>query len=488
MVDYRAKAHSNQTLPEAQLTGARAVSHFAKGIGFFLFLIVGLLGCKIDFSGHAISYPVETDNKDFHPPVVYVVGNYPLARATGDFNSDGLLDVVVLNQLETTAKNDAARVDQPGTISFLFNDGAGGFQVQAGPSPGVRPSTLRVGDLNGDGRPDLVFLSDDAVTLTVLLNGEEGWSSASYPLNGTGADMVLVDLNGDSSAALDVVIALSQPEATLDPGHIQTFVNDGVGGLTMVASDIANPSPDNTPVQLLAEDWNRDGLMDLAVRDGYRAEIAILIGAGDGNFSHGDGVHLELKKIGTDMIAVDLNNDGLKDLAVTSTAHASVTLFSNDGNAGFAPLPQSPYKVTEGDKGPEKLLAGTFSEKGPDLVLLHRSTKSIALLDGNGDGGFETIAVTVGYDPYNLVAADFNGDGHLDLILGERRDRALGLLSGNSKAGFERTVIGFLEPISPPLVADFDGNGLPDLLVIQPTTDELFYLRNCHPAPGAPCP
>jgi len=103
----------------------------------------------------------------FTSPQSFVTGNSPFSVATGDINGDGRPDVVVTN-------------NGSGTVSVLLNTTAPGA---AAPSfatqymfifpAGTRPVSLAIGDVNGDGRPDLVTASFSAVdqeTVWILLN------------------------------------------------------------------------------------------------------------------------------------------------------------------------------------------------------------------------------------------------------------------------------------------------------------------------------
>ena len=81
--------------------------------------------------------------------------------AVGDVNGDGKPDIVVAN-------------DDSNTVSVLLGNGNGTFQAQQTFATGTDPSSVAVGDVNGDGKPDLVVANDGSNTVSVLLGNGNG--------------------------------------------------------------------------------------------------------------------------------------------------------------------------------------------------------------------------------------------------------------------------------------------------------------------------
>jgi len=123
------------------------------------------------------------------------VGTNPTAIATGDINSDGILDLAVTNQ------------NDPGTVTILLGNGNGTFAAII-PIPVVGgPESIVMGDFNGDGIPDLVVASYDQSNLTVLLGHGDGTftSSTAGPIpSDFSHSLAVADLNGDR--VQDVVV------------------------------------------------------------------------------------------------------------------------------------------------------------------------------------------------------------------------------------------------------------------------------------------
>jgi len=95
----------------------------------------------------------------FQPHIDSATGNYSTRIAVADFNRDGKLDVVV-----------GGAGTSSDTISLLAGKGDGTFGPNADYPTGPYPFAVAVGDLNGDGAPDVIVPSWLASTLSVLLN------------------------------------------------------------------------------------------------------------------------------------------------------------------------------------------------------------------------------------------------------------------------------------------------------------------------------
>ena len=59
-------------------------------------------------------------------------------------------------------------------MSVLLGNGDGTFQAQTTYATGAAPNSVAIGDVNGDGRPDLVVANSDSNTVSVLLGNGDG--------------------------------------------------------------------------------------------------------------------------------------------------------------------------------------------------------------------------------------------------------------------------------------------------------------------------
>ena len=326
--------------------------------------------------------------------------------AVGDFNGDGIPDMAVVSPV----------INGSNTVTILLGKGDGTF-TQAANSPmtvtGTDPSSIVVGDFNGDDIPDLAVANNNSDMVTILLGKGDGTFTASLsPATGTDISSIAVeDFNGDGIQDLAVA------------GNGVTFLlGKGDGTFTLIAT---NPAAFLDVYSVVVGDFNGDGIPDLAVINAVANQsngISVFLGAGNGGFTWAVS-----PAVGTDpssMVVGDFNGDGIPDLAVVNSTSQTVTVLLGNGDGTFkaAGSPVTGYDFWS-------IVVGDFNGDGiPDLALGGNSDTVMILL-GKGDGTFTepTQSQTAGYGP--IAVGDFNGDGIPDLAV-----TAYGGLSNNVTA------------------------------------------------------
>jgi hypothetical protein len=387
-------------------------------------------------------------------------GSGGIGIATGDFNRDGNLDLVV----EDTFLRET---------DILLGRGDGTFVLNATYPLG---ESVSVADLNGDGKPDLAItaLAPRAVGVAILLgNGDGTFQSAvqygvggfTGDLEGALLDLIIADLNGDGKP--DLVIA---NVAQSGPGSVSVLLGFGdgtfVGGTNYPAASGGGV--------VISADFNGDGKPDLATT--YNP-ISVLLGNGDGTFQ--PAINTTTNAGG--FTAGDLNGDGKADLvgvfsncSTTCLPGDAVVLIGN-GDGTFKP----PVEYTVGLQ-PESVAVGDFNGDGkPDLAISNYAASTVSILAGNGDGTFQPhIDYPVGASPGTIVTGDFNGDGRLDLATVNYSGTGVSVLLGNGDGTFQKyyTVSVTLSGIYWLATGDFNGDGKLDLAVTTETSGQLFIL------------
>jgi hypothetical protein len=307
------------------------------------------------------------------PPVLFATPDGPAtAVVLADVNKDGNADAIVV---DGNLNNPIFSID--GAVSVLLGNGNGTFQP-AVTYPAILRGTdaVAVGDLNGDGWPDLVVVSNDGACLSfyclgVLLNKGDGTFDAVVGYTTAGFDIssvVISDVNGDGKP--DLVFA---------------------------------------------------DLCDTGCKNGA---VEVLLGNGDGTFGSPTLYSLNRDSYPLSVVAVDLNGDGKSDLVVanccTSTASGIVTVMLNKGDGTF------PTQVTypTGGNLASSVVAADMNHDGKlDLVVANLYSASVGVLLGNGDGTFGKVVVYPAIqDPDSIAIADFNGDGSPDVVVASGDD------------------------------------------------------------------
>ena len=160
--------------------------------------------------------------------------------AVVDFNSDGKLDLTVANPSVYCG----VCLSYLGSIGVLLGNGDGTFQTEVSYNPSLMPwdspSFVAVGDLNGDGKPDLAETDGDTVGV-LLGNGDGTFQTAMNYARGQGRSGVRVaDFNGDG--ALDL--------SFLSGGALSILPN--IRGTIAQLQSSPNPSVLGQPVTLTA--------------------------------------------------------------------------------------------------------------------------------------------------------------------------------------------------------------------------------------------
>jgi hypothetical protein len=168
------------------------------------------------------------------------------------------------------------------------------------------------------------------------------------------------------------------------------------------------------------------------------------------------------------MVTGDFNGDGKLDLAVESSGGSLIAVLLGNGDGSFQTLKFYAVGTSSGYGAESNLVAGDFNGDGHlDLAVANSGSNDVSILLGNGDGTFQpAVEYAVGQQPMSIVAGDFNGDGRLDLATANASSNDISVLLGNGDGTFQpaKEYAAGNRPFA--LVAgDFNGDGKLDLAV-----------------------
>ena len=372
-----------------------------------------------DGNGGARRYGMGLSAASFEAPVSVGSVDAPGAYYVADYNNDGFLDAAIPN-------------GATGQVHVFLGDGQGTFPnvslVTAGaPAPNDNDTiSAAPGDFDNDGNLDLVVANQISDTVSVHLGDGTGNFAAPSLISINNPKTVAVDdFNGDGFDDFAVGFTV-----LIGTGRVTVFFGDGAGGFPTQTSVTMSDSPNS----LLVADFNGDNAPDIAAAVPFLDRIYVMINDGSGGFTFNffpTGPLFDNIAV-WHLAAADFDQDGDPDIVASSESNFFSYMENLDGGqlaaAVFIPV------------GTETFSAETTDLDGdgnPDVVLTTRNTGELALILGDGQGGFSAptfiparVSQTLSGTATSQRLADFDGDGFDDILLGVKVDQSINLLRG----------------------------------------------------------
>ncbi len=293
--------------------------------------------CKFYLAGFEGTVAVLLGNGDgtFQPAVAYASGGEtPISVMVADMNGDGKPDIIVANECASGTNCNSGN----GSVGILLGNGDGTFQAATTyNSGGFGAVSLAVADFNGDGKLDLAvahaYGADEicciSPALGVLLgNGDGTFQPAVMYGRGGQTSVAVGDVNGDHRP--DLVV--SRPPSNLAISGVEIFLGNGNGTFQPpVIYDSGSPFPDRVAIA----DLNGDGKLDLVVDHGVSnaqldSLVGILLGNGDGTFQGAVIYDSGVQAAGSVAVS-DVDGDGRPDLLLAGYSGLGALLGNGDG-------------------------------------------------------------------------------------------------------------------------------------------------------------
>jgi len=449
--------------------------------------------------------------------------------------SEKRISGMVVTDLNGDDRPDIAYYGEPKELIVIYNQGTNSWSAPkrwAIEDGQLSPNALTAGDLNGDGRPDLVLLAEShAYVITQSAEHTLG-EAEKIPLSGLVRSVQVIDIDGDNRKDLLLVnfdsptpfrFRLQQPDAQLGPEiyfklpPIHSYWGDQLegGNQTYIASVTANSgraqisqfkrSPAETlsgdfkqgQFQVLAlsktdkskrglqwADVNNDGRTDLLVAEPERGQISLYLQKADGSLAAPKAFPT---LAGVSEIAVaDWDGDGRPEIFLLSSEErqVGVTRFDDKERLAFPEL--IPL-----DGRPLSLAVGALEPKAkPTLaVVVLDSNDRRVLVTRTADGKSKTQKLSESFksNPAMLLFHDLNQDGLNDLVALVPYEKVKVLLQVANKDFDEQDIAPPGGVVEQPWlsVADVDGDGKPELLMTQKNFLRAVVLKSETQSPGS---
>jgi len=327
----------------------------------------------------------------FSTPANYIAQNDPRSVTVADVNGDGRPDLVVANQ-------------DSDSVSVFLAQAGGTFAAPANyVESGATPLSVAVGDVNGDGRVDLVIANCGSKNLSIRFGGAAGNGAFSGPahigpLGDCPFPIKLGDVNADGK--LDIV-------TITDGKTVNVYRGNGAGVFGVPATYSAGKSPASVAIA----DFNGDGKNDLAIGNGSGTDVSVLLNVGDGTFTAAIDYPSGGQEVRS-VAAADLNGDGKIDLALGNGGTTTVGILLGNGNGTFRgavtyAVSGSPWSLAAADLNSDGRLDLVAADVFKSVSLLigngdgtfqpfidingGESPRDLAVADVDGDGRADVV-------------------------------------------------------------------------------------------------
>ncbi len=374
---------------------------------------------------------------------------------------------------------------EPGNINFA---------ARVNFTSGANPMGITMGDMDGDGKTDMIVTSKTNSWVSVYRNMSTSGviNAASFPTRvdfATGTSPVAVIANDfDNDGKLDLAVTSTGSRAV----SILRNTSSGTGNIAFA------PKVDYTtgfnPLALASRDLNMDGKTEIVVANQSSSTVSVFQNnSTPGSIAFAAKVDFATGDAPSGVAVLDMNGDGKADIVTTNTASTSnsVSVLRNQNNGGAINSGAFAARVNFATSAnPQGVAVGDLNgDNLPEVVATNSNSNSISLFRNTSSGGALGFAaksdLSVGAGvPYSVAMGDLDGDSKTDLVIANQAGYSVSVFRNTSSGSltFDPRV-NFTTGSNPTTVAvgDVDGDGKADIAVSN-SGDGTFSILRSNPA------
>ncbi len=387
----------------------------------------------------------------YNPKVDYSSGVRPRSISSSDLDGDGKLDMVIAN----SGSNTISILQNTSSIGII---GASSFTPKIDFNTGNDPRSVAIGDLNGDGKPDIVVANFNSGTISVLQNtslpgsiNSSSFASKVDFISSSAFNVAISDLDGDGKP--DIIVA------NLGTQSISVFHNISSSGnisLSSFSSKI-DFAASFRPVSIDIDDIDGDGKKDIVVANASIASVSVLRNTSTpgimNSTSFASKVDFATSSTLESVAVGDIDGDGKPDVVVSNVNSNSISVLRNNSTIGIINSSSLATKVdfVTGDQPFFVAINDLDGDGKPDLVGANFGSNTISVLRNSSMSGIISLSsfeaktdFATGTAPVSIVINDFDGDNSPEIAVANYNSTSISI--------FQRT-----PPPSPAGALNFDG-------------------------------
>lgn len=359
---------------------------------------------------------------NFIPKNDFATGLSPSSVSIGDLDGDGKSDLAVSNPASTT-------------VSVFRNTSTAGvisFANKVDFTTSYYPVRISIGDLNGDGKPDLVVAYLSGNTVSVLLNTSTAGivnfaTKMDFATGNVPASVSIGDLDGDGKPDLAV--------ANINSKTISVLLNTSTAGIISFATKM-DFATGNLPINLSIGDLDGDGKPDLSVANYSDNTLSIFRNTSTaGVISFATKMDFATGNNPSSISIGDIDGDGKLDLSVANYGDTTASVLINTSTAGVINFATKKDLVTS--NSPANISIGDLDGDGkPDLAVVNAASNTVSIFHNTSTAGVISFAtkmeITTGVYPVSVSIGDLDGDGKPDLAVVNSSDNSVSVILQSS--------------------------------------------------------